>query len=88
MELKLSPLEEQVELKLPHRTDILRDAGHQEASSGSSCNLLALLAVHQRPHLQTTGHDSIALHPQVERQVLSVCCNPLRRSCVLSRQAV
>ena len=27
-------------------------------------------------------------HLQVERQVLSVCCNSLRRLCVSSRQAV
>ena len=47
MELKLSPLEEQVILELLHIAGILRYAGHQEASASSYCNLPTLLAVHQ-----------------------------------------
>ena len=72
MELKLSPLEEQVILELLHIADILRYAGHQEASASSYCNLPPLLTVHQQLHLQTARHKSIALDLQVESQVLSV----------------
>ena len=88
MELKLLPLEEQVVLELQYISDILQYTGLQEVSTGLSCNLPALLAVHQQPYLQTAGHESIALDLQVESQVLSVCCNSFCRSRVTSCLAV
>ena len=78
MELQLTSLEEQVQLEVPHRLSVLCDPGHQEASVCSVRDVSPFLAVDERAHPQAAGKQSIAFQSQIEGEVLSVCCRPLR----------
>ena len=78
MEFELSPLKEQVKLELTNQPNILRDACHQETPARPLRDLPSLLTAHQWTYPQAAGREVVALCPQVENQVLLLCCDSLR----------